>query len=46
MFDPKTEKEVKENLSKIKDISSSTIILDEVKKILKGKDEEKSRKEI
>ncbi len=46
MFDPKTEKEVKENLSQIKDISSSTIILDEVKKFLKGKNEEKSKKEI
>ena len=46
MFDPKTEKEVKENLKNIKDISSSTIILDEVKKILKVKNEEKSKEEI
>lgn len=46
MFDPKTEKVVKENLSKIKDISSSTMILDEVKKILKVKNEEKGKEEI
>ena len=46
MFDPKVEKEVKENLSTIKDISSSTIILDEIKKELKVKDEEKGKEEI
>ena len=48
MFDPKTEEEVKENLSQIKDISSSTMIMDEVKKILKGKNDKKesSKKKI
>ena len=46
MFDPKTEKEVKENLKDVKDISSSTIILDEIKKIIKGKNEEESKEEI
>ena len=45
MFSEETFKEVKENLKDIKDISSSSIILDEVKKILKGKDEKK-RKDI
>ena len=43
MFSEETFKEVKENLKEIKDISSSTIILDEVKKILKGKDEKKTK---
>ena len=46
MFDPKTEKEVKENLKDVKDISSSTIILDEIKKIIKGKNEEESKEKI
>ena len=41
MFQEDTIKEVKENLKEIKDISSSTIILDEVKKIIKGKNEKK-----
>ena len=43
MFSEETFKEVKENLKEIKDISSSTIILDEVIKILKGKDEKKTK---
>lgn len=46
MFNEETFKEVKENLSKIKDISSSTIILDEIEKIIKGKNEKKKEKEI
>ena len=46
MFDENTFKEVKENLKEIKDISSSTIIMDEVKKILKGKDDKKEKEKI
>ncbi len=46
MFDEKTFKEVKKNLSEIKDMSSSTIILEEVKKIIKGKNEKKGKKKI
>ena len=48
MFDPKVEEEVKENLSQIRDISSSTIIMEEVMKFLKGKNEKegKSKKKI
>ena len=38
--------EVKENLNNIKDINSSTMIMDEIKKILKGKNEESKEKEI
>ena len=45
MFNEDTYKEVKENLSQIKDISSSTIIMDEIKKILKGKNEEEKKEE-
>ena len=41
MFSDEVTKEVKENLREIKDINSSTIIMDEIKKILKGKDEKK-----
>ncbi len=44
MFSEETYKEVKENLKEIKDISSSTIILDEVKKILKGNNEKDTKK--
>ena len=43
MFDEKTIKEVKANLSEIKDVSSSTMIMDEVKKILKGKNERRKK---
>ena len=46
MFNEKTFKKVKENLSEIKDISSSTIIVDEIKKKLKDKDEKKGKKKI
>ena len=46
MFDEKTFKEVKKNLSEIKDMSSSTIILEEVKKMIKGKNEKKGKKKI
>ena len=41
MFSDEVMSEVKENLREIKDINSSTIIMDEIKKILKGKDEKK-----
>ena len=41
MFSDEVMNEVKENLREIKDINSSTIIMDEIKKILKGKDEKK-----
>ena len=46
MFNEKTFKEVKKNLSEVKDISSSTMILDEIKKIIKEKDEKKGKKKI
>ncbi len=46
MFDPKTEAEVKENLSKIRDISSSSIIMEEVNRILKENNEKKGKKKI
>ena len=46
MFNEKTFKEVKKNLSQVRDISSSTMILDEVKKIIKEKDEKKGKKKI
>jgi UDP-N-acetylglucosamine--N-acetylmuramyl-(pentapeptide) pyrophosphoryl-undecaprenol N-acetylglucosamine transferase len=46
MFDPKTEKEVKDNLKQVKDISSSTMILDEVKKMIKGKNAKESKEEV
>lgn len=46
MFEEKTQKEVKENLSEIKDISSSTIIMDEIKKILKGNNEKGKEEKI
>ncbi|NLC47760.1 MAG: undecaprenyldiphospho-muramoylpentapeptide beta-N-acetylglucosaminyltransferase [Tenericutes bacterium] len=41
MFDESTMEETKKNLSEIKDISSSTIIVDEIKKILKENNEKK-----
>ena len=46
MFDEETFKEVRKNLREIKDISSSTIILDKVKEILGNKNEKKSKKKI
>ena len=46
MFEEKTQKEVKENLSEIKDISSSTIIMDEIKKIIKGNNGKGKNEEI
>ena len=46
MFDEETIKEVRNNLREIKDISSSTIILDKVKEILGNKNEKKSKKKI
>ena len=46
MFSEKTFKEVKKNLSEVKDISSSTMILDEIKKITKEKNEKKGKKKI
>ena len=46
MFEEKTFKEVKKNLSEIRDMSSSTIILEEVKKMIKGKNEKKGKKKI
>ena len=46
MFEEKTQKEVKENLSEIKDISSSTIIMDEIKKIIKGNNGKGKKEEI
>ena len=36
MFSEEVTREVEENLKEIKDINSSTIIMDEIKKILKG----------
>lgn len=42
MFELSTFKEIKKNLSEIKDISSSTIIVEEIKKIIKEKNEKKS----
>ena len=42
MFEPTTFNEIKKNLSEIKDISSSTIIVEEIKKIIKEKNEKKS----
>ena len=44
IFDKDKFKEIKENLNQIKDISSSSIILDEVKRIIKEKNE-KGKKE-
>ena len=44
MFNKDTIKEVKENLSKIKDISSSTIIMEEIYKILKVENGKKRKK--
>ena len=45
IFDKETESEIKENLSKIKDIASSSIIMEEMMKILKGNNE-KEEKEV
>ena len=46
IFDPETLKEAKDNLNKIEGIESSTIIMNEVKKIIKGKNDKKKEKEI
>lgn len=46
MFDEETFKKVKENLKQVKDISSSTMIVEEVMKRVKGKNEKKSKKKI
>ncbi len=43
MFNEDTIKEVKKNLKEIKDLSSSTIIMEEMIKIIKGKDEKKKK---
>ena len=43
---PKIEKEIKKNLSEIKDMSSSTLIMKEIYKELKEKDEKKGKKKI
>ncbi len=45
IFSENTSKEIKKNLNEIKVMNSSTIILDEVKKIIKGKNEKKKDKE-
>ena len=42
IFEPETFKEIKDNLSEIKDISSSTIIVEEINKLLKEKNEKES----
>ena len=41
-----TFKEVKKNLSQVRDISSSTMIVEEVTKMIKGKNEKKGKKKI
>lgn len=46
MFDEETFKKVKENLKQVKDISSSTMIVEEVTKRVKGKNEKKGKKKI
>lgn len=46
VFDKKTHEEMKKKLSDIKDISSSTIMMEEIYKELKGKNEKKSKEEI
>lgn len=46
MFEKETFKKVKENLKEVKDISSSTMIVEEVIKRVKGKNEKKSKKKI
>lgn len=46
MFDEKTFEKVKKNLSQVKDISSSTMIVEEVVKIVKDKNEKKGKKKI
>ena len=45
IFEENKFKKIKENLSKIKDISSSTIIMEEIYKELKGKNDKKEEKE-
>ncbi len=45
VFDNKKLTKMKENLSKIKDVSSSTLIMDEIYKELKGKNDKESKKE-
>ena len=46
MFDEETFKKVKENLKQVKDISSSTMIVEEITKRVKGKNEKKGKKKI
>lgn len=46
IFEDETLEEIKENLSNIKDQSSSTIIMENVKEIIKGKNEKKSKKKV
>lgn len=46
ILEEKTFEEAKHNLKSIKNIDSSTIIMNEVKKIIKGKDEKKKEKEV
>ena len=46
MFDEKTFETVKKNLSQVIDISSSTMIVEEINKILKDKNEKKGKKKI
>lgn len=46
MFDEKTFKKVKNNLKQIKDINSSTMIMDEIYKVLKDKNGKKGKKKI
>ncbi len=45
MFEEKNFNKIKENLNRIKDISSSSIIVDEIYKELKGKNDKKEAKE-
>jgi UDP-N-acetylglucosamine--N-acetylmuramyl-(pentapeptide) pyrophosphoryl-undecaprenol N-acetylglucosamine transferase len=46
MFDEETFQKVKENLKQVKDISSSTMIMNEIMKRVKEKDEKKGKKKI
>ena len=46
IFDESTLKEIKDNLKEIKDMSSSTIIVNNIKEILKEKNAEKGKKKI
>ena len=46
MFEEETLKKVKENLKQVKDISSSTMIVEEITKRVKEKNEKKGKKKI